>query len=200
MRVVAGDLRGRRIEGPAGEATRPTTDKVREAVFNALNSMGVLRDATVVDLFAGSGALGIESLSRGAARCVFVESNRSALAVLKENLKTLNVESSSKVVVLDIAAHSSAARLRELVESATLVLADPPYEYKHWNDLFSVIDAGAPDDVLVVAETERRATLYEAPPEGWKLMRERTYGHTRVGFFTRAEGDINAGSPISDVP
>ena len=127
MRVVAGDLRGRRIEGPEGEATRPTTDKVREAVFNALNSMNAVREERVIDLFAGSGALGIEALSRGAAHCVFVENNRSALGVLRGNLAALGLEERSLVVVLDIAAHSSRQRLSELLASTHLVLADPPY-------------------------------------------------------------------------
>lgn len=78
VRVVAGDLRGRRIEAPTTEATRPTTDKVREAVFNSLRSMDVVEGARVLDLFAGTGAMGIEALSRGAAHCVFVESDRAA--------------------------------------------------------------------------------------------------------------------------
>ena len=86
MRVVAGELRGRRIDAPPGLDTRPTTDKVREAVFNALGSLDLIRDATVADLYAGSGALGIEALSRGAAHCTFVERDRTALRTLRGNL------------------------------------------------------------------------------------------------------------------
>ena len=73
MRVVAGEFRGRKLTAPAGGATRPTTDRVREAIFNALNSLDVIVDATVADLYAGSGALGFEALSRGAGHCTFVE-------------------------------------------------------------------------------------------------------------------------------
>ena len=80
MRVVAGELRGRRIEAPPGGDTRPTTDKVREAVFNSLGSLDLVRDARVADLFAGSGALGIEALSRGASHCIFVERDRARAA------------------------------------------------------------------------------------------------------------------------
>ncbi len=79
MRVIAGEFGGRRLVTPEGTATRPTTDRVREAVFNSLGSAGLLEGALVVDLFAGSGAVGIEALSRGAERCVFVERDRAAL-------------------------------------------------------------------------------------------------------------------------
>ena len=86
MRVVAGELGGRKLVAPDGDTTRPTTDKVREAVFNSLASMGVVEDAVVVDLYAGSGAMGIEALSRGAARCTFVERDRDALRALRANI------------------------------------------------------------------------------------------------------------------
>ena len=91
MRVVAGELRGRRINAPLGKKTRPTTDKAREATFNALGSLGVVVGARVVDAFAGSGALGIEALSRGAEHCTFIERDREALEVLGENLETLGL-------------------------------------------------------------------------------------------------------------
>ena len=90
MRVVAGELRGRLFEAPPGVDTRPTTDKVREAVFNALGSLDLVRDAVVADLFAGSGGMGIEALSRGAAEVVFVERDRSALRTLRDNLRALD--------------------------------------------------------------------------------------------------------------
>ena len=91
MRVVAGDLRGRRIEAPPGHDTRPTTDKVREAIFNALGSLDLVRDARVADLFAGTGALGIEALSRGAAHCTFVERDRNVVRTLRGNLEHLGL-------------------------------------------------------------------------------------------------------------
>ncbi|MGA1345675.1 MAG: RsmD family RNA methyltransferase, partial [Ilumatobacteraceae bacterium] len=96
MRVVAGELRGRRIVAPAGRDTRPTTDRVREAIFNALGSAGLVEGALVADLFAGSGALGIEALSRGAERCVFVETDRAALAALEQNLDHLGLRSRAR--------------------------------------------------------------------------------------------------------
>ena len=189
MRVVAGELRGRRIDAPDGDATRPTTDKVREAVFNALGSLGSVVDATVVDLFAGSGALGIEALSRGASRCVFVENDRRALAVLRGNLESLGLIDRSNVTVVDLVRESSmggSLRLRELLADATLVLADPPYGFAHWDEIFSAATSAAAGVVLVI-ETEARASVHRDVPTGWKAVREKDYGRTTVGFFTRDE-------------
>ena len=101
VRVVAGDLRGRKIEAPVSEATRPTTDKVREAVFNALGSLGVIDGARVLDLYAGTGAMGIEAISRGASHCVFVEKDRAALQVLRSNIRQLGIEHQSTVLSAD---------------------------------------------------------------------------------------------------
>src|SRR5262245_17634651 len=96
MRIVAGSRRGRKLAAPEGSATRPTSDRVREAVFNALYSLGDPIDgATVVDLFAGTGAYGLEALSRGAAHAVFVESNRPAFAVLTANIRALDFTSAA---------------------------------------------------------------------------------------------------------
>jgi 16S rRNA (guanine966-N2)-methyltransferase len=195
MRVVAGELRGRRIDGPDGEATRPTTDKVREAVFNALGSLGAVDDAVVVDLFAGSGALGIEALSRGAARCTFVENDRRALGVVKTNVDTLGIGGSSIVLPLDIVrdvTSAGALRLREVLAGATLVLADPPYGFLHWSEIFSAAESAARSVVLVI-ETEARSRVHDEVPQGWKLVRRRDYGRTTVGFFVR--DGVNADAP-----
>ena len=120
MRVVAGELRGRKIEAPEGKTTRPTTDKAREATFNALGSAGVIIDAYVVDAFAGSGALGIEALSRGAAHCTFIERDRDALEVLKRNVETLGLTDRATIV------RGDAMQQLAAVKGATLIVADPP--------------------------------------------------------------------------
>ena len=90
-RVVAGELGGRRLVSPDGTSTRPTTDRVREAIFNSLGSAGLIEGALVADLYAGSGALGIEALSRGAEHCMFVERDRTALRALEANLDALDL-------------------------------------------------------------------------------------------------------------
>ena len=117
MRVVAGELRGRRIDAPEGTKTRPTTDKAREATFNALGSLGVVVGARMVDAFAGSGALGIEALSRGAAHCTFIERDRDALEVLRGNLATLGLEDRSTVVRGDVM--SNIGLVRGIIKSSS---------------------------------------------------------------------------------
>jgi 16S rRNA (guanine966-N2)-methyltransferase len=169
MRVVAGELRGRRFEAPPGNDVRPTTDKVREAVFNALGSLDVVRDAVVVDLFAGSGALGIEALSRGAAEAVFVERDRGVLRVLRDNLRTLGIADRARVVQGDALARAAGV-------SADLVLADPPYEFDAWPELLARVDAP-----VLVAEAGRALD----PVAGWSIVRSKRYGRTWVTFFER---------------
>lgn len=171
MRVVAGELRGRLFEAPPGHDTRPTTDKVREATFNALGSLDLVRDATVADLFAGSGGLGIEALSRGAAHVTFVERDRVALRVLRDNLRSLGLDARSKVVPGD--AIVIVAGL-----DVDLVLADPPYEFDHWPALLAATRAG-----FVVAEAGRALDDLDAP--GWEVIRTKRYGRTWVTFFER---------------
>jgi 16S rRNA (guanine966-N2)-methyltransferase len=154
---------------PAGTSTRPTTDRVREAVFNSLTSAGVLDGAVVADLFAGSGAIGIEALSRGAARCVFVERDRSALQALDENLDSLDLRDRSRVVAGD--AVSAAATI-----DADIVFADPPYDFDAWPELLQRITGD-----FVVAES---GSEIEAP-DGWEIIRSKRYGRTRVTFLER---------------
>lgn len=176
MRVVAGDLRGRRIEAPPGNDVRPTTDKVREAVFNALGSLDLVRDARVADLWAGSGALGIEALSRGAAHCTFVERDRTALRCLRDNLDHLGLADVSRVVAGDALAHAASL-------DVDLVLADPPYQFEAWTDLLRVTKAA-----FVVAESGRSLEALDGAAEaGWSAVRSKRYGRTWVTFFERID-------------
>ncbi|MEM1334534.1 MAG: 16S rRNA (guanine(966)-N(2))-methyltransferase RsmD [Actinomycetota bacterium] len=169
MRVVAGTLGGRKLVAPDGVATRPTTDRVREAVFNSLGSLGVIDGALVADLFAGSGAVGIEALSRGAAHCTFVESDRTALAALEDNLDRLGLTEVSRVVRSD--AVSAASGL-----DVDIVLADPPYDFDRWPELLTSVRAD-----LVVAEAARAVDA----ADGWQRVRARRYGRAWVSFLER---------------
>jgi len=169
MRVVSGQFRGRRLISPQGRDTRPTTEKVREAVFNALGSVDRIVDAAVVDLYAGTGALGLEALSRGAAHCTFVENDRAALEALRHNIEHLGVDDRARVIRGD--ALTSARTL-----TGDLVLADPPYGVDPWDELLSV-----PPVDLVVAEAPSPVTA----PEGWTELRSRRYGRTWVTFLER---------------
>jgi 16S rRNA (guanine966-N2)-methyltransferase len=173
MRIVAGDLRGRRLASPATVATRPTTDLVREAVFNALGSLDVVVDARVADLYAGSGALGFEALSRGAAFCTFVERDREALSAIEENRAALGVRDRSRVKSGD------ALRMVGSID-AELVFADPPYDFAAWPALLAAL----PESVrLVVAE----AGAEVVGRAGWVSTRSKRYGRTWVTFLERAE-------------
>lgn len=170
MRIVAGELRGRRILGPPGLQTRPTTDRVREAVFNALGHLAVLDGAHVVDAFAGSGALGLEALSRGAAHVTFLERDAQALQTLRTNVDALGVGQRVSIVSGDV------RRTLRTVGPADVLLADPPYGFGEWAD---VIEASpAP---LVVAESDAPI----AAPPGWEVVRTKRYGRTIVTFVRR---------------
>jgi len=169
VRVIAGKLRGRRLRSPDGRDVRPTSDRVREAMFNALTSRVDLHGTAVVDLFAGTGALGIEAWSRGAATVTFVERDRRTAALLRANLDDLGVDGGT-VVVGDAAAW--VARAPAAVDVA---LADPPYAFDGWDDLLDPLDAR-----LVVAESDRPI---EVP--GWEAVRQATYGSTVVTMLRR---------------
>jgi 16S rRNA (guanine966-N2)-methyltransferase len=173
MRVVAGEAKGRRLAAPDGADTRPTSDRVREAIFNSLASMDALDDAKVLDLFAGSGALGIEALSRYAAHCTFVERARPALDAIRANLDVTGLSDRANVVVADAMTFVSQGKAADF----DLVLADPPYDFSQWEELLDGITTAR-----VVAESNRTIT----PPEGWEVVREKRYGKTWVTFLERA--------------
>lgn len=170
MRVIAGELGGRKLVAPDGTTTRPTTDKVRQAVFNSLGSMGVIEGATVADLFAGSGALGIEALSRGAEHCVFVERDRNALKALRENVAALGLAERTTVHATDVMAWVPAMR------GVDIAFIDPPYAFDAWERLLSLVDVG-----MVVAEADDPVVA----PDGWEQVRSRRYGRTWVTVLER---------------
>ncbi len=169
MRVISGSARGRKIVVPDGTHTRPTADRVREAMFNSLYSLDAVEGAVVLDLFAGSGALGIEALSRGAAHVTFVESDRHALAAIRENLDTLGFADVSTVVAGDGLAHIACSGHYDLV------MLDPPYGFDQWDELLSLVH-----DADVVIESDREVEL----PDSWRVHRERRYGSTVVTLAT----------------
>jgi 16S rRNA (guanine966-N2)-methyltransferase len=172
VRVVAGRFGGRRLSAPPGRATRPTSDRVREALFSILGPLDGIR---VVDLYAGSGALGIEALSRGAAEAVFVERDPRAVAVLRANLEALGAE--AQVRRTDVLAALRDARERG--ETYDLALCDPPYRLAPGlggslgEALVPVLAQGA----RVVTESDRRTPLDLDP---LPLTDERRYGDTLI--------------------
>jgi 16S rRNA (guanine966-N2)-methyltransferase len=170
VRVVAGELRGRRLVAPAGDATRPTADRVREALFSILGDISGLR---VLDLYAGSGALGIEALSRGAVAATFVDSSRAAVVAIRSNLDALGLD--ADVHRRDALAHLAAAAGGDPYD---LIFVDPPYDsaLRVGPRLAELLPPILSDDALIVTESNKRAPL-ELP---FPLLRERSYGDTRI--------------------
>jgi 16S rRNA (guanine966-N2)-methyltransferase len=165
VRVIAGTCRGRPLKAPAGGATRPTGDRVREAVFDVLGSLVDLEGAAVADLFAGSGALGIEALSRGAASCTFVDDAPAALVAIRGNLDALGLAERSVVVRRDVLVFLEGA------PHFAVALCDPPYEFTAWEALLGRLSA-----TVAVLESRRPVAV----PAGWEIIRNKRYGDTLV--------------------
>jgi 16S rRNA (guanine966-N2)-methyltransferase len=174
VRVVAGRLGGRRLRAPRGRDTRPTSDRVREALFSML---GPLDGARVLDLFAGSGALAIEALSRGAATATLVERDARAVAVIRANLEALAIGSDEARVVHGPAAAALGDASRR-GDTYDLVLLDPPYRDATvlGRELSQALPAVLAPNARVVAESDRRAPLELDLP----VIRERRYGDTLI--------------------
>jgi 16S rRNA (guanine966-N2)-methyltransferase len=172
VRVVSGSARGRRLVAPEGSGTRPTPDRVREATFNALGSLGVVSEAAVLDLFAGSGAMGIEALSRGAARATFVDSDLRARRAIEANLGACGLSSAAEVVATPVERFLVGAQHRRW----DLALIDPPYDYDGWPELLLDLPAE-----IAVLESNRAIE----PPFGWEVVRAKRYGRTHVVIARR---------------
>lgn len=173
MRVIAGTARGRPLQAPRGTATRPTGDRVREAVFDMLSSMDAIEGATVLDLFAGSGALGIECLSRRAERAVFVDHHADALTAVHHNLQVLGeVAARATVIRADSLAYSAAA------PSFDLVLADPPYDFDRWDELLERLHSRT--GLLVAEVAFEKGPSQWSPGPGWETVKVKRYGGTVV--------------------
>ncbi len=179
IKISGGELRGRNLHTPPGLATRPTAAKVRQAIFNIL--AGRVAGARTADLFAGSGALGIEALSRGAAACVFVENRRDAIQALRRNLTVLGLAGRARVIARDALAAGGGW---SGAGSLDLILADPPYGQGLVAALIRLCAAQgwlSPEGVLVIEHAPG-----ERPPEdaGLRLIDRRAYGQTEVSFLT----------------
>jgi 16S rRNA (guanine966-N2)-methyltransferase len=172
VRVIAGTHRGRRLVAPPGRDTRPTSDRVREALFSIL---GNVEDQVVLDLYAGSGALGIEALSRGAAAATFVDHDERALAAVRSNLEALGA--AARVV------HSDAASFLERDSGALydLVFLDPPYDSapELGVRLSELLPGVLAEDAVIVTESDKRKPLDLAMPQA----DARTYGDTRIAIY-----------------
>jgi 16S rRNA (guanine966-N2)-methyltransferase len=179
LRIVAGAWRGRALTVPPGSTTRPTADRVRQALFDMLlhalwGGRGTVEGARVLDVFAGTGALGLEALSRGAAHATFVERDRAALAALRANIATCHAETCTTVLAVDALAVPAG-------EPADLVFLDPPYRQDLVPRAITRLRAAgriAPG-ALLIAETARDEPLPTAAP----LLAERSHGAARISIW-----------------
>ena len=177
MRIIAGSARGRTFDAPQGRDTRPTLDRVRENVFNILQMK--VRDAKVLDLFSGSGAMAFEAISRGAAEAVLVDIDRAANAVQRQNAAKLRMEGQCRILQCDW--QMAIRQLTATGERFQVIFLDPPYAM---HDMVPVMEAMRPllaEDAVILLEHE--AKVFPATPDGFELYDSRKYGIAGVSFF-----------------
>ncbi len=175
MRIIAGERKGHTIFAPRGRETRPTSDRVRENVFNIIAPW--VEDARVLDLYAGSGAMGLEALSRGAESVVFVESDRDAVRAIERNLDKLRLTGAT---VLRLDARTALAQETAADRKYDLVLVDPPYAMKSFESLATYLPRVLAEDGLLALETSKR---HEPELPLLAVRTSRAYGSTRVTVF-----------------
>ena len=184
MRIVSGRYKGKPIAAPEGRSTRPTSDRAREAVFNILEHAAwapPLHGARVLDLFAGSGALGLEALSRGAAFCLFVETDEAARGAIRDNVEALHLFGVTRIHRRDAA--DLGPRPASAGPAFDLVFLDPPYAKGLGEKALDVLAAHAWLDPGAVLVFERGEGEPEVRPEGYELIDERRYGAAKVLFL-----------------
>jgi 16S rRNA (guanine966-N2)-methyltransferase len=177
MRVISGAMRGRQLHTPRSLIFRPTTDRVKESLFNILSNRVVWEGLLCCDLYAGSGSLGIEALSRGAELVDFVECHRTSISVLEKNLASINPGSF----------HIHSGRVASFLQTANrrydVIFADPPYDLDEYGMLFQLIGKRQllrEEGILVV---EHRGKQVIAAPPSWKVLQTRSYGTTALTFY-----------------
>jgi 16S rRNA (guanine966-N2)-methyltransferase len=188
MRIIAGKHRGRRLLAPPGTTVRPTSDRAREALFNILShgefaAEGIpFAEAVVLDAFAGTGALGLEALSRDAAEAVFIEQDRDALAILRKNIEALGENARSRIIPGD------ATRPPRAILGCAVVFIDPPYRSGLAAPALVALAAAGWFASRALAVVELAARERPAPAVGFTLLDERVYGAARLVFLRREAG------------
>ncbi len=182
MRIITGDFKGRKIEMPVGYDIRPTTEKVKEALFSIIGQD--IYDAVVVDLFSGTGNLGLEALSRGAEKCIFCDNNRESIALIKRNIANCRAEEWSEIIPGDY--EKCLSRMADRGEQADIFLLDPPYKKGLYENCFEMIDSL---DLLkeggtIVAE-HKREDVFPEELSGFIKVKDRNYGTITLSIFVR---------------
>ena len=174
MRVISGSAKGRKLVVPSGDHVRPTKDRVKEAIFNSLHSYGLVENRSFLDLFSGTGSLGIEALSRGAKSVVFIDHHAEAIDCIILNVEKLNYGSTSKILKMD------ALSFLERDNYFDVALLDPPYKYEHWGTLLKRVNAHS-----IVIESSEQVTL----ESDWEIIKSQKYGQTNLLIASRQRKD-----------
>jgi len=182
MRIVGGRFKGRPLNSPKGTGTRPTTDRTRESLFNILSNSIDFENTRTLDLFAGTGALGLEALSRGSTYCVFMEKSSTAQASIRKNIETFGLEAITQILKRDATRAGKCAPLARF----NLVFADPPYAKGMGERAARSLIEGdwLEDDALFVLE--EGTTSFPQQLSGFQLNDKRQYGETTIGLFSLA--------------
>ncbi len=179
MRIITGKFKGRKLYTPKDRHVRPTSDRVKEAIFSMLGD--TITDNRVLDLFAGTGSLGLESLSRGASHCVFVDNNRDSIQLIKDNINHLGASKESTVISGDYR-----IALNQVKDPFDLIFIDPPYHVEEIEDILLTIDKKGllEEDGAIVVERDHRHTL---PDEvgSFRTTKSKKYGTTHITFYQR---------------
>jgi 16S rRNA (guanine966-N2)-methyltransferase len=172
MRIVSGIAKGRKIIPPQIAEVRPTKDRVREAAFNSMKSFDLIEGRHFFDLFAGSGALGLEALSRGAQKVTFVDHQKTCIDVIRKNLETLGFGDLAEV------RHCDYLQIVKTISKKDVVLLDPPYDFQEWDNLLGLLSAE-----VAVIESSHEISL----PSSWREIKSKKYGSTFLIIAERAK-------------
>jgi len=190
VRIIAGELRGRRLQTPKGRNIRPTSDRVREAIFNVIAAW--VAEANVLDLFAGTGALGLEALSRGAARATFVDNHSEAIRLIKENISLCGVKDRTVVMHREILPSLSVLAAQPANSARfDLVFLDPPYGKNQVPAVLELLTALnlVPTTAVAVVEHHRQDAI-PSRCGNWHKTKERRYGDTVISYFSCESANI----------
>jgi len=188
MRVIAGEYKGRKLLAPQTAGTRPTTERVKEAIFSI--ALPYLEDAICIDLFSGSGAIGIEALSRGAAKVYFCDANQDAISTIKKNLEYIKAD--ARAIIIRGTYERAIFRVREEYgDKADIIFVDAPYDmWEYYPTLFAELSTVLADGGILILERDARKDAYaEKVPRNFALLKEKRYGKIGVDVWEYRQND-----------
>ena len=181
MIITAGDLKGRKIHCPVGQEVRPTSSKIRQAIFNILYSMGLdMQKVRVLELFAGTGIVSIEAISRGAQKAVLVDNSYDSLSFADKNIKHLGIKEKVTLIKNDAFEYVKGNYLKDF----NLVFMDPPYRYPKYTDVINELISKMDNDAIVMAESGD-ALFKEGEQKGIEVIKVKSWGQTFVTFMKK---------------